>query len=132
MTKILRSINPSEHQMQCAIVKYANSLVYKGRKIGDYLFAIPNGGYRNKFEAKRLKGQGVKAGVSDLFLAIPRIGNNIIACGLWMEVKTQKGKITEEQAAWFNRMLDVKYAFIVVRSVDDGIQAIKNYLGIKS
>jgi hypothetical protein len=31
-------------------------------------FAIPNGGYRRKTEAAIFKGQGVRAGVPDIFL----------------------------------------------------------------
>ena len=33
-----------------------------------WMFAIPNGGYRDVREATRLKKQGVKSGVSDMFL----------------------------------------------------------------
>ncbi len=42
-----------------------------GRKVSDYLFAIPNGGNRNLREAKRLKRLGVTPGIMDLMLAIP-------------------------------------------------------------
>ena len=33
-----------------------------------FLFAVPNGGYRNKIEAANLKRQGVIAGVPDFIL----------------------------------------------------------------
>lgn len=40
-------------------------------RVREVTFAIPNGGYRNSFEGKRLKHQGVLAGVPDIFVAIP-------------------------------------------------------------
>jgi len=36
------------------------------------LFAIPNGGLRDKITAARLKAAGVRAGVPDTFLPVPR------------------------------------------------------------
>lgn len=52
------------------------------------LLAVPNGGTRNIIEAKILKAQGVKAGVSDVLLLIPKKG---YAC-LCMEFKTPVGR----------------------------------------
>ncbi len=50
----------------------------------DYLiFAIPNGGYRSKPEASRLKAEGVLAGVHDLY--IPGLD-------LWIEMKEDATK----------------------------------------
>jgi hypothetical protein len=57
-------------------------------KIGDYLFAIPNGGKRNIREAARFKRQGVRAGVSDLFLAVPLFQHRW--GGLFIEMKKQR------------------------------------------
>lgn len=36
-----------------------------------WMHHIPNGGSRNKIEAVRLKAQGVKRGVPDIFLPYP-------------------------------------------------------------
>jgi hypothetical protein len=55
----------------------------KAAKIGHYLFAIPNGGKRNKLEAARMKGLGVRAGIADLMLALPLNGY----AGLFIEMK---------------------------------------------
>jgi hypothetical protein len=100
------------------------------------LLAIPNGGKRSITEAKRLKKEGVKSGVSDLFLAYPKYrGGYFIElydeCGLWIEVKTKKGQLSKFQNSWIEKMIDVGYKAIVVRSVEEGIQSIKDYLGIK-
>lgn len=50
------------------------------------LHHIPNGGSRNQLEAANLKRQGVKAGVPDLCLPVPRNGKH----GLYVEMKWQK------------------------------------------
>ena len=55
------------------------------------LFHIPNGGKRNITTAKRLKAEGVKAGVPDLFLPVSRGG----FFGLFIEMKVGKNKTTQ-------------------------------------
>jgi hypothetical protein len=93
-------------------------------KIGDYLIAIPNGGRRGEVEAAILKAEGVKAGVSDLFLAVPMNGFH----GLWIEMKIKPNKVTESQIAWITRMAGVGYAAIVCWSCDEARLAILDYL----
>lgn len=57
------------------------------------LYHIPNGGSRNKAEAANLKRQGVKAGVPDLFLPVPRGGYH----GLYIELKFGKKNIEKSR-----------------------------------
>jgi len=145
----MRSIEPTESQIQCAIVEWANNTNINNLygKIGDYLFAIPNGGKRSITEAVRLKMEGVKAGVSDLFLAwvvkdkdydlktvdgYVHIINKSFRCGIFIEVKKLGGKISESQKKWISLTKFVgHYDVVVVYSVDQGIQAIKDYLGMR-
>lgn len=54
-----------EAAFQCNVV---NML----KETGFYVFAVPNGGSRNIKEAHNLKLQGVKAGVSDLIILLPK------------------------------------------------------------
>ncbi len=49
----------------------------------EWLHHIPNGGERNLAVAGKLKAEGVKAGVWDLFLPLPRGGYH----GLYIEMK---------------------------------------------
>ncbi len=133
----MRKIEPTEHQIQCAIVEWSNNFGLMGNKVGDYLLAIPNGGNRSITEAVRLKKEGVKKGVSDLLLAYPvyRISKygeeEIDAGGLWLEVKSKKGKLSKSQEDWIVLMIAQGYEARVVYSVDEGIQAIKDYLGMR-
>lgn len=75
----------------------------------ELLFAIPNGGSRDKITASRLKAEGVKPGVSDLFLPVPRHGK----FGLWIEMKKLDGGSGEskEQIEWGERMRAQGFAY---------------------
>lgn len=140
---MIRRIDPTEHQIQCAIVEWANifgiekyeqlangDLIIRKRKVIDFLLAVPNGGKRSITEAIRLKKEGVKMGVSDLFFAHPSMGERSFNHGLWIEVKSRKGKLSKEQKEWMILMSNVGYKCVEVKSVDEGIQAIKIYLGM--
>jgi hypothetical protein len=106
-------------------------------KAGDHLIKIPNEGKRSLSTARKMKREGLKKGVSDLFFAywstrkesIPLMSD--LYFGLWIEVKSKNGKVTKEQDIWLARMFMTGYAAKVVRSVDEGIQAIKDYLGMR-
>lgn len=109
----------SEHQK--LIFKWAKTDV----RCRDYLIAIPNGGTRNIKEAVNMKAQGVRKGVSDLFLAFP-VGD---LSGLWIELKKDtKCPISEEQIAWITGMKYVGYAADVAYGYKDAIKIITNYL----
>jgi len=137
MTKNLRSINPTEHQIQSAIVEWAyNTLTKESYRVSDYLIKIPNEGKRSYQYASKMKREGLKKGVSDLFLAYPKsatlneTGAFCFFGGMFIEVKSRKGKLTEEQAQ-FITFMSGKYICAVINSVDEGIQTIKDYLGMK-
>jgi hypothetical protein len=86
----------TEHEEQCALMRLVE--LHKGRwpELG-MLFAVPNGGARNGIVAKKLKAEGVRPGVPDLCLPLPRGGYH----GLFIELKRQKkSRISPEQAQW--------------------------------
>lgn len=97
----------------------------------DLLYAIPNGGKRNKMEAARFKRQGVKAGVSDLHLPVPVGG----FAGLWIEMKRPliKGKdkptVQKSQKEWIALMKSLGHQALVAYGKDEAKQAIREYLG---
>ncbi len=108
-----------------------------GAKIGDYLFAIPNGGARGRIEAARLVGLGVRAGVSDLFFSFPSpmlpamCGSTGVKHGLYIEMKAPKphGKrATDKQLSFLSRMADAGYATAVCYGWDAARETIGQYL----
>lgn len=78
--------------------------------------AIPNGGYRRRVEAAQMKGLGTVPGAPDLVLWFPP------GKSLCIEMKADKGRISESQY-WFHAKL--QWAGIpieVCRSLDDVIE----------
>ncbi len=104
--------------------------LYPGAKIGDYLFAIPNGGKRNRIEAARLVGLGVRKGVSDLFFSFPSMGAPI-KLGLYIEMKAPKpyGRApSQNQKDFLSRMIGAGYEGRVCYGWDEARRIIYLYL----
>jgi hypothetical protein len=98
-----------EHLLQCAILDYWRLC---GRR--DLMcFAVGNGGYRPIATAVKLKAEGVMPGVTDLVVVLENHG-----CG-WMEVKTPKGRLSDEQIGFGRRVQALGHYWAVVRSVDE-------------
>lgn len=88
------------------------------------LFHIPNGGKRDAREGARFKRMGVKAGVPDLFLPVPRGKYH----GLFIELKAEGGKVTEHQKEWLKNLAASGYAACVCFGFDEARRDIMNYL----
>lgn len=129
----------SEDHEQMRVVEWCKTTEWKikkdgGKKLGlDLIFHIPNGSYRTKSEAAKLKNMGVKAGVSDLFLPIP-VGE---LHGLWIEMKapagetTKAGTVSKEQSKWLEMMELSGYGAAVAFGADEAISIIKEYMGME-
>ena len=91
-----------------------------------WMFAIPNGGLRNKATAARMKQEGVKAGVWDIFLPIPSQGYN----GLFIEMKYGKNRLTDEQKDFGDYVSGQGYCTAVAYSAEEAIEIIDDYLSL--
>lgn len=109
-----------ESRLQTSLVAAIRSLFPDARNI----FAIPNGGVRSIATARRLKGEGVLAGVPDLFLPVARGQHH----GLFLEVKTEKGRLSPAQASLCDYLKGQGYRVEVVRSVAQGVELVTGYL----
>lgn len=98
--------------------------------IGSLLIHIPNGGSRkNAYEGWRLKQQGVRAGVSDLFLAVARGAYH----GLWIEFKASApytAALSKEQARWIARMREQGYCAYACIGLAQAARVINAYLAL--
>lgn len=112
---------PKESDLQKSCIAYFRR---QYPKYSDLLFAIPNGGFRNGREAKNLQRQGVLSGVPDLMLAAPFFWYH----GLFIELKRGKNKLTPNQIAMMDRLENRGYCVKVVRSLDEFINVVKEYL----
>ncbi len=125
-TKKVAVAGPSEDVIQAQVITWAarQTKVYPGLA---RLFHIPNGGQRHVLVAANLKRQGVKAGVLDLFLPVPRFG----CPGLWIEMKAATGRLSETQKDWVDYLKQAGYRVEVCYSFDQAREALLNYLDPK-
>lgn len=92
------------------------------------MYAVPNGGYRTKSEAARLKAQGVKAGVPDICLPVARGGCH----ALYIELKRRKGGVVSQaQGEWIQALTAEGNECAVCAGADAAITIIKRYLEAK-
>lgn len=110
----------SEAEEQAAVIQYCDL-----RHIP--VFHIPNGGSRNKAEAARFKAQGVRPGVPDLFVPVPKGGY----AGLFIEMKTPQGRVSEAQKRWLSRLKQNGYCTRVCRSFDEARRTIDFYMKLR-
>lgn len=75
-------------------------------------------------QGKILKRMGVKAGVADIFVAIPRG----IYHGLWIELKAGKNKATPLQKEFLANMAKQGYLTACVTGYENAREIIENYI----
>ena len=127
---VIYKVNSDGHsRLQSACVKWFR---YQYSEYKDLLFAIPNGLpiFDKELRVKiynRLNREGLKAGVPDLFLALPRG----IYHGAFIEIKYDSDGLRKKQVDMIRALEQQNYKCVVVRSVDEFIEIIDEYLRIK-
>ena len=91
------------------------------------LHAIPNGGHRNKITAAKLKAEGVKPGVPDICLPVARGEYH----GLYIELKTRKGKLSPRQQTWLADLNNEGFKSLICRGWVAARQEIEHYLNLR-
>ncbi len=115
---VIKKIIPTEHQEQCAVIKYCDWHHIP-------IFAIPNGSSKSIVAAKRFKAEGLRSGVPDLFVPVPTCFNN----GLFIEMKRRAGGVlSPEQQQWIDRLSRQGYSCVVCKGSDEAIEAIEKQL----
>lgn len=72
---------------------------------------------------KRLQSEGALPGIPDVFIAMRNDKNN----GLFIEFKSEKGKLTEQQKMIHAMLINAGYAVKVCRSLDEFMSVVKMY-----
>ena len=98
-----------EHQEQVKFVAWIEKNYPEHR-----VFAIPNGGKRGKIQAVKLKQEGVRPGVPDLF--IPSLK-------LFVEMKKPEGgRVSKEQKSWLSYLNSWGYYALVANGFEEAIE----------
>ncbi len=112
-----------EHLDQVALFEWAARLE-KRQPLFGMLYAIPNAGKRTKFQGKWLKDEGLKPGVPDICLPVPRHGYH----GLYIELKIPPNGPTSEQLDWLKALRNQGYKSVLCNGQDQAKQVIADYL----
>ena len=113
-----------EHQLQVQCVKWFG---HAHPELQGRLFAVPNGGRRDRATGAMLKAEGVVAGVADLILLKP---NNTHGA-LLIEMKTAENnsRQSEAQRKWQKCVTSYdEYKYVVTRSFEAFVDAVETYL----
>jgi hypothetical protein len=99
-------IYPSESEEQIGFLEWFESNFF-----GVRIFHIPNGGHRAISVGKKMKAEGVKPGVPDLYIP---------AWKIWIEMKRVKGgKLSAEQEEWHDYLTAIGDTVIVGMGAKD-------------
>jgi hypothetical protein len=122
----------SEHDEQVKFFNWARDNEARHQQLR-WMFSIPNGGHRHIGVAIKLKKEGLKKGVLDIFLPVVREtyeGKTIP--GLFIEMKFGKNSLTKEQKEFKTAMEAEGYQTSTCRKWDEARAVVINYLGIET
>lgn len=106
MQKLSKLPVRDEHTEQVRFFELVDLYASKHPEL-ELVFAVPNGGHRNKTVAAKLKAEGVRAGYPDIACDVARHGYH----GLRIELKRSDGGkgLSKEQAGWFTALSEQGY-----------------------
>lgn len=116
-----------EHQEQAKVFQWAadHELQYPDL---EWLFAVPNFsgrlGKKTAQHGARLKAEGRKAGVLDMWLPVKRGGRP----GMVIEMKAGHNRPTAEQQKWISHLARQGWVVLVSYSAENAIRNLEEYL----
>ena len=124
MSLKLECIKSSEGEEQQKLFRWAsiasNLLLYEGLEL---MFHVPNEGKRTRYSGGKMKAGGLKRGVADICLPVPRGRYH----GLFFEMKFNNNKLTSEQKQFLSGVKAQGYATWVCYSANEAIELIQKY-----
>lgn len=122
-----RGLDPLEHTEAVRLMSVV--LLHQAQHpVLGLLYHIPNGGWRKRGVAAKLKAEGVKPGVPDYHLPVARQGFH----GLYIELKKGvRGRVEPEQAEWIKDLREQGYRAEVAKGWVEAWAILCDYLGIK-
>ena len=102
---------------------------YQYPAMSKLIIHIPNGlklggtPVQRAIQMNRAKLEGLQPGTPDLFIAAP----SVAYCGLWIEMKSKKGKLSEKQNEMMKLLTEQGYHCCVCNSFEAFQKIIKTY-----
>lgn len=121
------------HEFQVALIKHLK--LHEGRFPDlELIHANPMGEKRDKGTGAKLKAEGAKKGIPDLFLPV---ATHFVECceqyigynGLYIEIKIGKDDLSDVQKWWKERLERQGFDYYVARDMMETLNYIKAYLG---
>ncbi len=119
-----RKRNNEESRIQKAVIIYWRVHCKHFGLEENLLFKVANEGQRSEMYGKIMKDEGLRAGVSDLFLSTARGGFH----GMYLEIKKSDGVVSDSQRAFLKAVGREKYFTRVAYSYDEAVAALEEYL----
>ncbi len=116
----------TEHGHQAALFCWAQQSGIPELK---WLFAVPNGFYGTAAQKGKMKAEGLKVGVPDIWLPVPVNHGERDYYGLIIELKVGSNKASKEQQEWLDYLNNSGHYAIVCYGWQDARDAILTYLG---
>lgn len=91
-----------------------------------WLYAVPNAGRRSPRAGQWMKAEGLRAGVPDVCLPVPRGPFG----ALYIEHKRPGGKLTPEQERWHRGLTAAGNRVMISHSFDQTRAALLEYLAL--
>jgi hypothetical protein len=92
-----------------------------------FVLHFPNEGKRDPKYGRLLQSYGMRKGVYDLLIVMPKWG----FCGAWIELKTVEGILSKEQIEFGEDMKSQNYFTKVTYGLDEALQVIDWYVSKK-
>lgn len=117
----------TEAQHQSYVMKWSEQASIRSKwPCLKLLHHVPNGGKRDKIEAAHMKQQGVKRGVPDLDLPVPRGKYH----GLRIEMKDDSGRTSVDQDWWLGELREQGYFCEVCHGWQSAVRVLEWYLSL--
>lgn len=124
----------TEHNLQKEIVTYVKNLAKEFPQL-ETIFSVPNGIYfvgasaiQSAIQMNKLKSEGLKNGAPDLCIPL-KSKNKKFNC-LFIECKTETGKLSDNQKEFIEILEKNGSKVSVIRTLKDFVQLLTDYLGI--
>lgn len=115
---------PTEHEEQAALIRRVRDHEDQIPQL-ELLYSNANGGYRTRGTAMKMKAEGTKPGIPDLFLPVARGPYH----GLYIEMKATKGgSLTKAQKAVIPLLEEQGYRVEVCKGMEKAWGVLMDYL----